>query len=166
MGRDKHLWKRRLLRFGVGGAVGALASGVNVGGDKGKFNVVTKTYKDEQILVVPPMASVALSEDGYRDSPIKKREKIVTGSYEFFNIPNLSLKRDQIVKYTEENTPKTINYMITYSFDKELNNCSVINFGVYLKDAFGATKLRDWATHFILYERAFKTISPKTIIVH
>lgn len=123
--------------LGVGGAVGTLASGVNVGGDKGKFSVVTNTYKDDRLLVIPPNSSVALSKDSYTEHPSGKGY-IITGSYEYFKIPDMSLNRGELKTFTEENSPKSINYMITYSFDKELRNPFMINFGVYLKSAFGA----------------------------
>lgn len=151
--------------FGVGGVVGALADGVNVGGDKGKMNLVTTTYKDDRILVVPPHASVALSTDSYRDSPNTKRELIVTGSSEWFNIYSLTdftLNYDEIQTFTEENSPKGINYTITYSFDKELSKCRIVNFGVYLKNAFGAHYDSTWSATWKSY---IKATSPKTIVV-
>lgn len=124
--------------LGVGGVVGTLAGGVNVGGNKGKFSSVTKTYKDDRLITIPPHASVALSEDDVKEHPTKKNVRIVVGSYEYFSIPKMSsLKIDEIRAFTEENTPKSINYMITYSFDKELSKCLMVNFGVYLKDVFG-----------------------------
>ena len=147
--------------FGVGGVVGTLADGVNVGGDKGKMNLVTTTYKDDRILTVPPHASVALSADSYRDIPNKKWEATVTGSFEFFHIAGLTLNNDEIRTFTEENSPKTINYMITYSFDKELNKCRMVNFGVYLRSAFGA-HYSSWDGSRISY---IKATSPKTIVV-
>lgn len=153
--------------FGVGGVVGTLADGVNVGGDKGKMNLVTTTYKDDRILFVPPHTSVALSTDSYRESPKKKKYIIVTGSSELFDVYhttfNLELNYDEIQTFTEENSPKTINYTITYSFDKELKKCRVTNFGVYLKSAFGAYyDNKSWRQVWTSY---IKTTSPKTIVV-
>ena len=150
--------------FGVGGVVGTLADGINVGGDKGKMNLVTTTYKDDRILFVPPHASVALSTDSYRDSPNKKNYIIVTGSSERFGVyhSTLNLNYDEIQTFTEENSPKTINYTITYSFDKELRKCCMVNFGVYLKDAFGAC-----FSQFNGCWRSYikEAISPYTIVV-
>lgn len=148
--------------FGVGGVVGTLADGVNVGGDKGKMNLVTTTYKDNRILTVPPHASVALSADSYRENPIKKSEKTITGSFERFRIQDLPLNYDEIRTFTEGNTPQTINYMITYSLDKELNKCRIVNFGVYLKNAFGAYYDGIWTSTWKSY---IKATSPKTIVV-
>lgn len=142
--------------LGVGGAVGALAGGVNVGGDKGKFSATTTTYKDNRILIIPPQSSVALSEDSYIDNPSKKHERIVTGSYEFFE-PDLKLNVDELKEYTEETTPITINYMIAYSFDKNLSKCFMISFGVYLKEAFGI--------RYVCEKAQLKPTSPKTIAV-
>lgn len=159
--------------LGVGGAVGALADGVNVGGDKGKFNVTTKTYKDERLLTIPPMSSVALSADDLKKHPYEKGY-LVTGTYEYFRIPNLSFKVDELGTYTEENTPKSVNYMITYSFGKELSQCYMVNFGLYLKDAFGVNKKSNAAVYFeaVCFEteqdinEKIKYSSPKTIIVY
>lgn len=124
--------------LGVGGVVGTLAGGVNVGGNKGKFSSVTKTYKEDRLITIPPHASVALSKDDAKDHPTKKNLCIIVGSYEYFYIPNMSsLKIDETRAFTEENTPKSINYMITYSFDKEFSKCLMVNLGVYLKDVFG-----------------------------
>ncbi len=154
--------------LGVGGAVGALADGVNVGGDKGKFNVTTKTYKDERLLTIPPMSSVALSADDLKKHPYEKGY-LVTGAYEYFRIPNLSFKVDELGTYTEENTPKSVNYMITYSFGKELSQCYMVNFGLYLKDAFGVNKKSNVAVYFETEQEINEKIkysSPKTIIVY
>lgn len=155
--------------FGVGGAVGALADGVNVGGDKGKFNVTTKTYKDERLLTIPPMSSVALSADNLMKHPYKKKRYLITGAYEYFRIPNLSFKVDELGTYTEENTPISVNYMITYSFGKELSQCYMVNFGLYLKDAFGVNKKSN-VTLYLETEQEInekiKYSSPKTIIVY
>lgn len=147
--------------FGVGGVVGTLADGVNVGGDKGKMNLVTTTYKDDRILVVPPQTSVALSTNSCRDSPNKKRESIVTGSYECFKVQTLTVNYDEIQTFTEENSPMGINYTITYSFDKELKKCRMVNFGVYLKSAFGA----HYSMTYGKWISRIKATSPKTVVV-
>jgi hypothetical protein len=38
--------------------------------------------------------------------------------------------------FNEENSPVTWNYMITYSFNKNLTQCYMTNFGVYIKGLF------------------------------
>lgn len=147
--------------LGVGGALGTLASGVNVGGDKSKFSAVTTTHKDNRILSIPPNASVALSEDDVKSHPTEKKKFIVTGSYEYFKIPSWSQNIDEIKVFTEENTPKAVKYMITYSFDKELNKCYMVNFGVYLKETLGISY--SWSNRWI---RSFiHRTTPKTIVV-
>ena len=123
--------------LGIGGVVGTLAGGVNVGGNNGKFSTVTRTYKNERVLKIPPKSSLALSEDSHESYPIEKYALIVLGAYEYFGMPNLSLNIDEKVKFAENNTPKKIDYTITYSSDKDFAKSFVVNFGVYLKDAFG-----------------------------
>lgn len=146
--------------LGVGGAVGTLAGGVNVGGDKGKFSATTTTYKNDRVLTIPPQSSVALSEDAYRKHPTNKKEYIITGSYEYHKLPELSLNVDEIKQFTEDNTPSNIvNYMITYSLDKELKNCFMVNFGVYVKEVFGIGNI--WHYYF---NKGLKSKTPKTIV--
>lgn len=123
--------------LGIGGVVGTLAGGVNVGGNNEKFSTVTRTYKNERVLKIPPKSSLALSEDSHESYPIEKYALIVLGAYEYFGMPNLSLNIDEKVKFAENNTPKKIDYTITYSSDKDFAKSFVVNFGVYLKDAFG-----------------------------
>lgn len=146
--------------LGVGGAVGTLAGGVNVGGDKGKFSATTTTYKNDRVLTIPPQSSVVLSEDAYRKHPTNRKEYIITGSYEYHKLPKLSLNVDEIKQFTEDNTPSNIvNYMITYSLDKELKNCFMVNFGVYVKEVFG---IRYSLSYYI--RKGLKSKTPKTIV--
>lgn len=150
--------------LGVGGVVGTLANGVSVGGNKGTFNAATTTHKDNRILTVPPHASVALSEDGTKDHPTERFRSILTGSYEYYDISDESLNVDEIKNYSEENTPKSFKYMITYSFEKEFNQSFMVTFGTYLKSIFGATDKRD-----IYGEKEVKSyidpVSSKAIVV-
>lgn len=87
--------------LGIGGVVGTLAGGVNVGGNNGKFSTVTRTYKNERVLKIPPKSSLALSEDSYEFYPIEEGALIVMGAYEYFGMPNLSLNIDEKVKFAE-----------------------------------------------------------------
>lgn len=122
--------------LGVGGAVGTLANGVTVGGDKGTFSAMTTTYKDNRILTIPPQGTTVLSEDGAKEHPTKRKKYIVTGSYEIIFCEGRTLvsKTSPIKEFTEENSPETRNYMITYSFDNNLHKCTMVNFGVYVKN--------------------------------
>lgn len=149
--------------LGVGGVVGALAGGVNVGGNNGNFSTVTRTYKNERVLKIPPKSSLVLSEDSCEDYPIKKDALIVTGAYEYFGMPNLSLNINEKVEFTENNTPKRIDYSITYSSEQELTKCFVANFGVYLKDAFGV-RLRKRPNPYYTFKEHIK-LSPNTLVV-
>ena len=144
--------------LGVGGAVGALAGGVNVGGNNENFGTVSRIYKMERLLKIPAHSSVALSEDNCEDLPSNSRKPLllITGAYEDFALPKLSLNIDEEIEFTENNTPKKNDYTITYSFNQELTNYFVVKFGVYLKDAFG---VKEW------YKKCHNRIklSPKTI---
>lgn len=125
--------------LGVGGVVGTLAGGITVGGNKGKATAMTTTQRDNRILTIPPQGSVVLSEDKSIRHPSQKKEYRITGSYEFLSLyryGNSLSKKEPHKKYSEENSPETIKYMITYSFDKDLRKCYMTNFGVYISDVF------------------------------
>lgn len=144
--------------LGVGGAVGALAGGVNVGGNNENFGTVSRIYKMERLLKIPAHSSVALSEDNGEELPSNSRNPLflITGAYEDFALPKLSLNIDEEIEFTENNTPKKNDYTITYSFNQELTNCFVVKFGVYLKDAFGVKERSNECHNRI-------KLSPKTI---
>lgn len=125
--------------LGVGGVVGTLAGGITVGGNKGKATAMTTTQRDNRILTIPPQGSVILSEDKAIRHPSQKKEYRITGSYEFLHVKDYGIslsKKEPHKKYSEENSPETIKYMITYSFDKDLRKCYMTNFGVYISDMF------------------------------
>lgn len=125
--------------LGVGGVVGTLAGGVTVGGNKGKATITTTTQRDNRILTIPPQASVTLSEDKAIKHPSDKRKYIITGSYEYHSLDPFSdslSKKEPHIKYSEENCPQTIKYMVTYSFDKNLRKSYMTNLGVYISDLF------------------------------
>ncbi len=125
--------------LGVGGVVGTLAGGITVGGNKGKATAMTTTQRDNRILTIPPQGSVVLSEDKSIRHPSQKKEYRITGSYEFLHAKGYGIslsKKEPHKKYSEENSPETIKYMITYSLDKDLRKCYMTNFGVYISDMF------------------------------
>ena len=125
--------------LGVGGVVGTLAGGITVGGNKGKATAMTTTQRDNRILTIPPQGSVVLSEDKAIRHPSQKKEYRITGSYELLRLHRYGIslsKKEPHKKYSEENSPGTIKYMITYSFDKDLRKCYMTNFGVYISDMF------------------------------
>lgn len=125
--------------LGVGGVVGTLAGGITVGGNKGKATAMTTTQRDNRILTIPPQGSVILSEDKAIRHPSQKKEYRITGSYELLRLHRYGIslsKKEPHKKYSEENSPETIKYMITYSFDKDLRECYMTNFGVYISDMF------------------------------
>lgn len=125
--------------LGVGGVVGTLAGGITVGGNKGKATAMTTTQRDNRILTIPPQGSAVLSEDKAIRHPSQKKEYRIIGSYELIHVKGYEIplsKKEPHKKYSEENSPETIKYMITYSFDKDLRKCYMTNFGVYISDMF------------------------------
>lgn len=147
--------------FGVGGVVGTLASGVNVGG--GKSNTTMIEHQDSRLLTIPPKGKMLLSKDDYLE--IKGGDDIITGVSE--DIPNdfriTDLHRHEYREYTEENTPLTMNYTITYSSSQNFEKCYFLNFGVYIKDVMGVRS--DYINALSIYKHHLKSHSAKTIVV-
>lgn len=151
--------------LGVGGVVGTLASGVNVGG--GKSNTTMIEHQDSRLLTIPPKGKMLLSKDDYLE--IKGGDDIITGVSEVlpndFKIPDLY--RREYREYTEENTPLSMNYTITYSSSQNFEKCYYLNFGVYIKDVMGSGK-----NDYVVIKEVknlddyFKSHSAKTIVVH
>ncbi len=147
--------------LGVGGVVGTLASGVNVGG--GKSNTTMIEHQDSRLLTIPPKGKMLLSKDDYLE--IKGGDDIITGVSEVlpndFKIPDLY--RGEYREYTEENTPLSMNYTITYSSSQNFEKCYYLNFGVYIKDVYGISDPYVYRQR-IIYKYYLKSHSAKTIV--
>lgn len=147
--------------LGVGGVVGTLANGVNVGG--GKENSTVIEHQDSRLISIPPKGKAVLSKDDYMD--IEDGEDIVTGVSESFPFAYESgLQRNEYREYTEENTPLSRNYTIIYSYTQSFEKSYYVNFGVYIKDAIEAFKLTGIYLKHI--DKYLKSRSPQTIVFH
>lgn len=147
--------------LGVGGVVGTLASGVNVGG--GKSNTTMIEHQDSRLLTIPPKGKMLLSKDDYLE--IKGGDDIITGVSE--DLPNdfriNDLYRNEYREYTEENTPLSMNYTITYSSTQNFEKCYFLNFGVYIKDVVGLST--GYIEALYIYKHYLKSHSAKTIVI-
>lgn len=121
--------------LGVGGAIGTLANGVNVGG--GKTNGTTVTETEERILIVPPHAAATL--------PLEKRaeNKSITEVPEEFlphtRLSGLDLKLHEYKDIcTEQNTTSIYRRIITYSTSPDFATYKRLKIGIFLKGALGA----------------------------
>lgn len=139
--------------LGIGGAVGQLASGVSIGG--GSNHSTSKTYSQQRILAIPPHANVNLTEDRWvqtkkgnllSSSEYDLIEESETFDYEYVKSSDLGLKRGMVrlgenLCYSEDNSPYTKQYIITYSSDANFSNYSILKATVFLHQLVGCQSI-------------------------
>ena len=123
--------------LGIGGAIGALANGVNVGGGKTGGTSVSQT--EERFLVIPPLSSVTL--------PLEKKaeKKSIEELPETFMVSTLPTSLDvKMYEYkdvcTEQNTTSMYKRIITYSTSPDFSTYKRLSVGIYLKGFLGGNR--------------------------
>ena len=124
--------------FGVGGAAGTLAQGVNVGSGNSAYST-TVTYS-QRIISVPPMSSKTLEpqlifipelKDAY---DLKVTACNMSKSYGVCTyIGNLDLMRGDIMEWNETNSPMKIASFISYSLDGTFKDVHTLQTFLYAK---------------------------------
>ena len=120
--------------IGVGGTVGTLASGLNVGGGTSSGATVTET--EERILTIPPHSSAKL--------PLVKtvNKKEISEEPEHFwpsVVPNnMNIKLHEYKEIcTQKNSTSIHRRIITYSTNPNFTTYKRLNIGIYLKGGLG-----------------------------
>lgn len=134
--------------LGIGGAVGTLASGVNVGGGN-THGTINTTYA-QRIIALAPMGSVNLDAQFLFGNTVKKicngLSLVVKGidsyhKYLNFNFskksPNGELKIGEHLKYNENSSPVNLSFVISYSYAENCTNMKSIQTNLFLKDIIG-----------------------------
>ena len=135
--------------LGIGGTIGELANGINVGGSS-SYSVST-TYSQNRIIAVPPHGIVNLAEEKWiktkkgnliNNSEYKQIEAAET--FEWLN-SEIKLKRGLVnigesLVYNEFNSPWKREYIITYSHDPKFSVYSTIRTELYLHQIIGCSK--------------------------
>lgn len=129
---------------GVGGAVGTLANGVNVG--RGNYSSTSKTYSMQRIIAIPPMGSMPIEKyqrvmvknggafGADKFALISEGEELLYG-YAEGEMPEI-MQGEKFI-YKEEESPYHASYTITYSTDPEFNRSKVVKVSVYLRELIG-----------------------------
>ena len=120
--------------IGVGGTVGTLASGLNVGGGTSSGATVTET--EERIMTIPPHSSAKL--------PLAKvvNKKEISEEPEHFwpsVVPNnMNIKLHEYKEICTQNNSTSIHRrIITYSTNPNFTTYKRLNIGIYLKGGLG-----------------------------
>ena len=120
---------------GIGGALGTIAQGVNVGG--GVSNSSGMTIGQQRFLVLPPHGRAALAKD---NEMLDRNERFAQLMSEI----NPPIHKGEVLNYNENDTPYTIDYLITYSDNQNFTTYSVLNTKIYIKQIFG-THMGVWS---------------------
>lgn len=127
--------------LGIGGLVGTIANGVNIGGASTYSSSITESQ--ERILVIPPQGNVFMPQKVY----LNQNKTKSTRRYEVFDISYVR-KHSKIEKWAY--TPLNEDYIdfaskivITYSKQQDFNFYTSLTFGVFPRGLFGDYGLSD-----------------------
>lgn len=154
--------------LGIGGALGTLAGGVNVGG--GSSSATTNITYSQRVVSIPPMSTKKLDGKYIGVGAIfigneYVSKKIFDDSYpsEFFTLDKknrqvpIELKRGQIINVPEEKMAYPLGMSYTYSFSENISNPQLIRIDLGIKSRMGAVKS---ATYGIKMDKLDTTENP------
>ncbi len=121
--------------LGVGGVIGTLAGGVNVGG--GSSAGVSVTEGQERILVIPPHAMASLPLEKIVDG--KKIKEIPEKLFlKYLPVGNIAIKLHEFkVLFNDDNAYATNKRIITYSTTPDFSTYSRLNIEFYFRAVLG-----------------------------
>lgn len=132
--------------LGIGGTVGQLAGGVNVGG--GSTNGGSTTTYAQRIISIPPKANYDLSaiymfgsETAYNMLPGLSYYGNNIGAFSTTGL-RMYYKKDELkpgscYKYAADSSPINMSAIIAYSFSESCTSERVMSANLYLKDVMG-----------------------------
>lgn len=124
---------------GIGGVLGTIANGINVGG--GVSNSSGMTVGQQRFLLLPPHGRAALAQENYIKGQKLERNERYAFSMKAINPP---IHKGEVLNYNENDTPYTVDYLITYSDNQNFATYSVLNTRLYMKQIFG-THISGWS---------------------
>lgn len=129
--------------LGVGGAVGTLANGINVG--SGSSNSTTSTTYSQRIISIAPMSTIELQPQYlFYNDYIKIAEGIkysyAWGVWEYCVYVNFSEKMmgGDHYTYSQQSSTVKFSFFVSYSKSESLTNTKVISSNYYLRDLLGS----------------------------
>lgn len=144
--------------LGIGGAIGTLAGGATVGG--GSQGGVSTTYTNNRILTIAPHSKQFLSE--YKEVNVKgQRWECLSDieHYEFSFGKRGIVKKNNVVSFSEKDSPYTAGHLITYSTDMNFSKYSTLKVNLYVRNIVGCQwynyGMSDWGGNRekVLYKR-------------
>lgn len=146
--------------LGIGGVVGQLADGLNVGG--GTQHSVSTTYNQQRILSIPPHSFCYLTEDKFVQTQkngllnaAKYHAVESSESFLFMNLPveQIGISKDvlhegEVRTFFAGELPWSRKYTITYSTSETFNTYSCLQCDMYIKEVVGSRKPKNLDTKY------------------
>ena len=141
---------------GIGGAVGTLAGGVNVGGSNSA--TVSKVEYAQRVLAIPPMSTKILDlKLLFDDSPnaykhVALKDKSTNYLHGYTAVGQLDgLKVGDIIHWSPEDTMMNWGFYLSYAVDEACSQQAAIHFDMYVSDSYGiAQKMKAFTTDYVL----------------
>lgn len=129
--------------MGLGGTIGQLASGVNVGG--GSSNSTQVIEYSQRVVAIPPKSSKGLDVKVVMTESMNKELNHIVVADEsdnklwFYKITSFfnGLMVGDIVHWTQDTTPLKLQLHISYDFDEQCTNLVGLQSMLYLSETFG-----------------------------
>ena len=151
--------------LGLGGAVGTIANGVNVGG--GSTNTTTNTTYSQRIVAIAPQSTINLTPQYLFCNNDKKlveglcydlvSTSLASYSYDYCVYANFSSKSqsgqmkvgDNYV-YSIDNSPVKLSFFVAYSKSEQCTNEHVLQSHYYLSNIFGNSLSKQFANYHLV----------------
>ena len=151
--------------LGLGGAVGTIANGVNVGG--GSTNTTTNTTYSQRIVAIAPQSTINLTPQYLFCNNDKKlveglcydlvSTSLASNSYDYCVYANFSSKSqsgqmkvgDNYV-YSIDNSPVKLSFFVAYSKSEQCTDEHVLQSHYYLSHIFGNSLSKQFANYHLV----------------
>lgn len=151
--------------LGVGGAVGTIANGVNVGG--GSTNTTTNTTYSQRIVAIAPQSTINLTPQYLFCNDHKKlmeglwynfvSTSLASNSYDYCVHANFSSKSQSVQMrvgdnyvYSADNSPVKLSFFVAYSKSEQCTNEHVLQSHYYLSNIFGNSLSKQVANYHLV----------------
>lgn len=123
--------------LGIGGALGTLAGGVSVGGSS--QGGVSTTYINNRIQTIAPYSKQFLSE--YKEVNVKGDKWKRLSDIEHFELcfgKRGIVKKNNVVAFSEKDSPYTAGLLITYTTDSNFRKYSTLKVNLFVRNVVGS----------------------------
>ena len=132
--------------LGIGGIVGTVANGVNIGG--GKTNSASESKQMERILIIPPMSSRSLPDPYYKaKTEIDSQKEHLITYFKPKTRKTLNTKKWKIDYYPYDNAPVSISLLINYATKTDFSDTKMVSFTLFSRAIYGTPSGGSFTEH-------------------